>query len=451
MLHCTMNVNIFRFEQRRNIDHVFHFCFAFELDQTSQIEYGEPPISGIRGFDFTVVVGRRIWSFIGSDKIFPAFDIVRFLFEHEAGDSVALTRQDTENFLTPRWFNEDAVCDDREKNDLFDVQAGGRRRFFDETFAVDEILVQRNAQKPLVSKLVGRVFREDARNASIPIVTVVIDDYEVHDVFGHQPLILYKHFIKMFLWRGVFAMLMHLGYIFLWWFIAGVFGLLNEMTLVMIAIAYTVYINMRRRGNSLGFRAAHLFKRSPPKGFMPIEDHNEIVMRMTETIQDVQRWNQHYKYIIDLHGESIIKLTTELNDLRHEIAYERNNVRLEKIRYAEVEKKLNNALATATYGLLYVYLHNRERFEEMVDDFKAKEQQEQEPPTSDADETFENKTWWEILGVSQDATRREINTAFRNLSHKYHPDVSDHPAAEELFKRLSAAREEGLKQAKRAA
>lgn len=454
MLHRTISVNMFSLAQGFYVDYDFNSDFAFQLDQTGHIEHGEPLVPGIRRLDLTEVLGRHIRPVVRTNEILPLFDIVRFLFEQIRGEAMSLARQNAEKLLSPCRFDECAVCNDGSKNYFFDVQPGRWGCFFDELLAIDEILVQSVLQKPFVSKLVAWVLAEGARNVAIPIATVISDDDEMDDVFGHQPLILYCTFIMMTAWRGVLVMLMHLGYIFLWWFIAGIFGLLNEITLVLIVIAYVVYRNSHRRGNSFASRAAGFFKRRPPKGYMSIEDHNEIVVRMTETIQDLlrkyQKSCQNYEAIANQAARTIKKIDTELVDLRHEIVQERNNVRLEKIRCAEVEKKLDNALATATYGLLYVYLHNRERFEEMVYDFKAK-QQEQEPSASDADETFENKTWWEILGVSKDASRLEINTAFRNLSHKYHPDVSDHPDAEELFKRLSGAREEGLKQAKRAA
>ena len=48
---------------------------------------------------------------------------------------------------------------------------------------------------------------------------------------------------------------------------------------------------------------------------------------------------------------------------------------------------------------------------------------------------------YDTLGVSKDATRKEIKDAYRRLSKETHPDVSNHksPANEERFKRISAA------------
>ena len=49
------------------------------------------------------------------------------------------------------------------------------------------------------------------------------------------------------------------------------------------------------------------------------------------------------------------------------------------------------------------------------------------------------RDYYEVLGVSKDATQSEIKSAFRKLAKKYHPDVSKEPDAEEKFKEAQEA------------
>ncbi len=49
------------------------------------------------------------------------------------------------------------------------------------------------------------------------------------------------------------------------------------------------------------------------------------------------------------------------------------------------------------------------------------------------------RDYYEVLGVARGVSEEEIKSAFRNLARKYHPDVSDHPDAEEKFKEINEA------------
>lgn len=49
------------------------------------------------------------------------------------------------------------------------------------------------------------------------------------------------------------------------------------------------------------------------------------------------------------------------------------------------------------------------------------------------------RDYYEVLGVSKDASKDEIKRAYRELALKYHPDRNKSPGAEEKFKELSEA------------
>src|SRR5574344_747033 len=49
--------------------------------------------------------------------------------------------------------------------------------------------------------------------------------------------------------------------------------------------------------------------------------------------------------------------------------------------------------------------------------------------------------YYEVLGVSKDAGKDEIKSAFRKMARKYHPDVNKAPDAEEKFKEIGKAYE----------
>jgi curved DNA-binding protein len=47
--------------------------------------------------------------------------------------------------------------------------------------------------------------------------------------------------------------------------------------------------------------------------------------------------------------------------------------------------------------------------------------------------------YYDVLGISRDATAEQIQQAFRTLARKYHPDVNKDPGAEDRFKELNEA------------
>ena len=51
----------------------------------------------------------------------------------------------------------------------------------------------------------------------------------------------------------------------------------------------------------------------------------------------------------------------------------------------------------------------------------------------------EKRDYYEILGVSKNASEEEIKSAFRKLARQYHPDVNHAPDAEEKFKEINEA------------
>lgn len=53
----------------------------------------------------------------------------------------------------------------------------------------------------------------------------------------------------------------------------------------------------------------------------------------------------------------------------------------------------------------------------------------------------ENKSLYDTLGVSKDASSDEIKKAYRRLARKYHPDINKEAGAEEKFKEINAAYE----------
>lgn len=63
----------------------------------------------------------------------------------------------------------------------------------------------------------------------------------------------------------------------------------------------------------------------------------------------------------------------------------------------------------------------------------------------------EKEDFYDLLGVSKDASQDEIKKAYRKLSKKYHPDINKEDNAEDKFKKISEAYEVLSDEQKRAA
>ena len=53
----------------------------------------------------------------------------------------------------------------------------------------------------------------------------------------------------------------------------------------------------------------------------------------------------------------------------------------------------------------------------------------------------DKQDFYDVLGVSRDASKDEIKKAYRKLSKKYHPDINKSPNATEMFQKINDAYE----------
>ncbi len=55
--------------------------------------------------------------------------------------------------------------------------------------------------------------------------------------------------------------------------------------------------------------------------------------------------------------------------------------------------------------------------------------------------TVQFKNYYDILGVSRNASKEEIHRAYRKLARKFHPDINKEAGAEDKFKEINEAHE----------
>ena len=63
----------------------------------------------------------------------------------------------------------------------------------------------------------------------------------------------------------------------------------------------------------------------------------------------------------------------------------------------------------------------------------------------------QKRDYYEVLGISKDASQDDIKRAYRKMAKKYHPDINKEPGAEEKFKEVNEANEVLSDEQKRAA
>ena len=77
----------------------------------------------------------------------------------------------------------------------------------------------------------------------------------------------------------------------------------------------------------------------------------------------------------------------------------------------------------------------RKQYQQAYEEARQRQQQSSQRSA----ETKTGKKWWEVLGVSANATKDDIKKAYRRAARKFHPDVNKDPKATEMMQELNNA------------
>jgi DnaJ-domain-containing protein 1 len=134
---------------------------------------------------------------------------------------------------------------------------------------------------------------------------------------------------------------------------------------------------------------------------------------------------------------------------------------------ASVPNRLREAVSSGREQVLYAFGHRREEFERMIREFARKEQQRSNQERSWSEErsreeaarkrqeqsrrrSRSSKPWWEVLGVSPNATEDEVRRAYRALAKRYHPDHRGTGDSDRMAE-INAARDDAIRWFRKAA
>ncbi len=140
---------------------------------------------------------------------------------------------------------------------------------------------------------------------------------------------------------------------------------------------------------------------------------------------------------------------------------------------ADVPTRLREAVISGREQVLHAFGHKREDFEGMLREFMRKERAHTQQERQRQEENHRqekrrqeeaarkrqkqsrrrgrsSKPWWEVLGVTPEASEDEVRRAYRTLARRYHPDRQGTGDTAQMAK-INAARDEAMERFGRAA